>query len=469
MTNALISAINQLPTARTFNGAPTNPTSGNTLVDLFSIVGASRGKDISAPFTKALSSDWYLTARLLQWARDVRGGAGERDTFRKLLTDLIQKRPEVAELVLLKTPEVGRWDDVLVALNTPLQPLAVEMIRHALVTDQNGLAAKWMPRKGEVAATLRNALGLSPRNYRRLLVDLSNTVEQAMCAGDWSKIDFSKLPSKAFGKYKKAFKRREGDRFAAFLTKVEKGEAKINASAIFPHDIVKQVLHTADKAADLQWKALPNYLEGTGERPMVVMDVSGSMSTPVSQGTRAMDVSVALGLYLSERMEGPFRDHVITFHTSPTLFKVTGSLSERVKKALQAPWGGSTDFQAVFDMVLKAAQRDRVAKDQMPTMIICVSDMEFNMANGRGNTNFEVIKQKYAAAGYEMPKLVFWNVCAREGNSPVRVGDKNTAMVSGFSPAVVKSVFACKNVTPYEVMLEALMSSRYDLPGEVRS
>lgn len=461
--------------ALTANGATTHATSHNACVDLFGISGSARNisaEGLSKLFDKAVSEDVEVAARILQWLRDIRGGAGERKAFRNLFSYLIENHLELSKRILVKVPEIGRWDDVLVAVNTPLEPEAFELIRAGLNTPETaGLCAKWMPRQGEVAYKLRKAFSMTPKGWRKMLVSLSNTVEQKMCARKWHEIEYGKLPSKAAAMYQNAFKRNDEARYNQYVEGLVKGTEKINAGAIFPHDVIVSAQRGNDEVATEQWKALPNYMEESGENILPMVDVSGSMCCNAGTGnTRCIDVALALGIYTAERMSGIFKNHFLTFSAEPALQKVQGTtLARRVENMERADWDMNTDFQSAFNLILDTAVQNRLEEKDMPTMVLVLSDMEFDMAErnwysrrGSETTNFNVIKRKYAKAGYTMPKLVFWNLNGREGNMPVTVHDNGTALVSGFSPAILKSVLAAKTVTPVDIMLDTVMVERYN-------
>jgi hypothetical protein len=450
--------------ARTENGAVTNKSSLSPLVDLFFIAGASRGKDLSSQYAKAYAADNDLSIRMAQWLRDAREGAGEREQFRNILRWLIANDQAGARALLRKIPQLGRWDDVLIALTGPLHNDAVDMIRTAL-NAKDGLCAKWMPRKGMDAVTLRNSLNMSPKMYRKTLVTLSKTVEQAMCARDWNGINFSHVPSVAFSRYKKAFNKHNPAAFASFITKVQKGEAKINASAIFPHDIIRSLrasrMAIEVTASNEQWKALPNFLEGSNENILVMADVSGSMTTGMPHGgAQPIDVCIALAIYMSERMGGHFKDTFLTFSHNPALQVLKGSLKDRITQLERADWGMNTNLLAAFDLVLNTATKHKLSQVDLPSKILIVSDMEFDACGGR--TNFKAAVEKFERAGYKAPSVVFWNVRGRVGNSPVTQHQSGAALISGFSPSIVRSVLGQTEITPEQVMLKTLLAERYD-------
>jgi len=450
--------------ATTANGAVTNASSLNKNVDLFFLAGASRGKDITSTFAGAFVEDSEVATRILQWARDARGGAGERETFRKLFGYLLKNEIAIASRVLVKAPELGRWDDVLIAFGTPIEREALRMIAFALNEVKDGLCAKWMPRQGAEANKIRSYMKLTPKQYRKLLVGLSNTVEQKMCAQDWTGIVYPHVPSVAAGRYQKAFLKHDPSGYAKYKEKLVSGEAKINASVAYPYDVIRSLRNGDKVVANAQWDALPNYLEGSDENILPVVDVSGSMDFQVSGSVTAMDVAISLGLYTSERMGGVFKDQFVTFSSQPEMLHLKGNLQQRYDAMARSNWAMSTDIQAVFKLILTSATKHKVAQKEMPTKILILSDMEFNtcVTGGTSVSAMNMIEKEYAAAGYKVPQVVFWNLKGRAGNSPVTYNQSGTALVSGFSPSIVKSVLGGEEMTPISIMLKTVMVQRYD-------
>ncbi len=470
----------------TLNGAVTHQSSLNANVDLFFKIGSLRNNPtvISEDmFWKAYDEEAETAVRILLYSRDVRGGMGERNIFRKTFRNIAMQNPALAERLLIKIPELGRWDDVLAAIGTPVQDKAVEFIVQAL-TDKSraALVAKWMPRmRGNAtsvnkvyAKVLAKAMRLSYQEYNKLLSTLSDTVEQKLSRKEYKEIDYSKLPSLAAARYQRLFNRVDSDRYTKYKEALIKddGSAKVNAGAVYPYDIIKSVRFGDEVVANAQWNALPDYLEGTTERLIPVVDVSGSMGTVVAGNTTAMDVAVSLGLYIAGRAKGIFHNKMITFESNPHFIEVSDSmtLKQKVNHTMRAPWGGSTNLQGTFEMILSLAKQHNLPEDEMPTKILITSDMEFNAATGNGygwgsrvpETNFEVIRQMYESAGYKMPQIVFWNVCSQQrGNSPVQVNDQGVALVSGFSPSVMKGVLTGE-LNPVNVVKSLVYVPRYD-------
>ena len=459
----------------TENGMATNSSSLNAVVDLFFNIGAMRGQDkqrLIATFSKAFYQDPSRAMKILFWVRDVRGGAGERQVFRDIMAYLVESHTEALVKNLKYIAEYGRWDDLLVLEGTKLERDAFKLIKEALESG-DGLCAKWMPRKGTTAAKLRNYMEMSPKTYRKTLVGLTHVVEQLMCAKKWEDIDFSKLPSVAGARYQKAFWKNAKDQYETYIGKLQKGEAKINAGAVYPYDVVKSLKMGNAEVATEQWKALPNYMEVANDMILPVVDVSGSMTTPAggSKNVTCMDVAISLGLYISERNEGAFKDAFITFSNNPELQVVTGSLADRYSQMSRSAWGMSTNLEATFKLILNQATKHKLSQDEMPNKILILSDMEFNSATGSGGwrndnkawnpTAQQMIEQMYLEAGYTMPQIVYWNIQSRNGGVPVAFDKLGTALVSGFSPAIMTSLLGGDIESPQQIMDKTIMGERY--------
>jgi hypothetical protein len=280
-----------------------------------------------------------------------------------------------------------------------------------------------------------------------------------MSSGDWSSIDYSKVPSKASLIYRSAFGKRDTERYGAFLSSVEKGETKINSGTLYPYELVSKYLGSArqvDRTIEAQWAALPNYAE-TDDNALVIADVSGSMSG------RPLEVAISLAIYFAERNKGIFHDYFLTFSTTPALTQVIGNnLMERVHNLNRANWDMSTDIQKAFNLILRTAVANKLSEAEMPKTLFIISDMQFDSAVA-GFTNYQAMKASYAVAGYMLPKVVFWNVRASENkNAPVTELQEGVYLVAGSSAGVFKTVLTGKTTTPYDLMVESLMTPRYD-------
>lgn len=467
----------------TDNGAKTYASSLNHNVDLFQRIGSARGQNLNHQFDLAFAENQDLAVRMLLWVRDIRGGAGERQTFRNLLQYLEtqEKYHQVLLHVIAKTSEVGRFDDLLIFKTTEFKKVAYTLIKAALA-EGNALCAKWMPREKsnrqedrQVAKELIDFLGVTPRQYRKILVERTNVVESSMCAKQWDSIDFQAVPSVATRRYSKAFSTNAGNAYLAYMKKVLEGKAKINASSIFPYDVTSVALKRVDPiqimVAEAQWNALPNYMNG--KRVLPIIDTSSSMSSVVPGTTMShMHMAITLGMYVAEKNEGAFKNVFITFNSVPRMRTIpNGNLVDRYTAIKGADWGGSTNFQASFDLILAHAIKNKVPQDEMPEIVIVPSDMAFNSA---GNlTNYQLIRNKFEDAGYVMPKLVFWQMNGSKTGSPVRSTQQGVSLISGFSPAIMKAVLGDSDIeetakvevekdSPEDTMKKALMVERYD-------
>ncbi len=464
--NSFVTAVEnvQLET-RTANGMKTFDSSKSALVDLFFSIGASRGKNLDKEFTKALKQDETLALRLLMWARDVRGGAGERQIVRDILVYLEKNYPEALDRVFAHIPEFGRWDDMLIFKTKRFKDKAYTMIGDAL-RDRNGLCAKWMPRQGPIAVELRNFYGMSPKFYRKSLVTLTKVVEQNMCSNDWDSINYSHVPSLAASRYQKAFNKHDPVGYGEYKAKLVSGDksVKVNAAAVYPYDVIKSRRFGGDdKVIQAQWDALPKYIGD--ELVLPVCDVSGSMSSPVGGNANltCMDVCVSLGLYLADKNTGPFKDMFLTFSEKSKLQVLKGNLLDKLNQLERAEWGMSTNLHSAFEAILAYAVKGKVSANDMPRYILIMSDMEFNYCTRFDDSAMQMIERKFAAAGYVVPNIVFWNLNARSGNVPVKHDKRGVALVSGFSPSIMTSILKADDLDPTSVMLATLNSPRYSV------
>ena len=445
----------------TENGMPTNSTSSNFVLDYFFQMGGwshfTDERTMLNSFIKAFSDDRVLATKALFYNRDIRGGQGQRRTFRVIFKWLCNNYPTIALNNIDNVPFYGRWDDVLEALDTPIEGYALELIMGALLSGDK-LCAKWMPREGKskskIAKALFSRLGLSPRKYRKLLAGNTEVVETIMCSNEWGTVNYNSVPSVAINKYRTAFYKHDGDRFKSWIDSLEKPESgnKIHADAIYPHDIVKRI-GRSNELLEAQWKALPNYMP-EGKRILPVCDVSGSMSG------EPMEVCLSLGIYLSERNTGPFKDGFITFSSRPELQILKGNLAQRINQLRKAHWEMNTNLEAVFQLILGKAVSQSLPESDMPTDILILSDMQFDQATRSGSSSaITMIRNKYRQAGYTCPNVIFWNLRTSSG-LPVKMDENGTALVSGFSPSIMKSLLGGE-LTPINMMLKVLNSDRY--------
>lgn len=455
----LFKALNN--TTLTENGCITNKSSLDPCVDMFFKMVQYRNEDISSDLSEALSDDARTALQVVFWGRDCRGGAGERNAFRKALKFLSEQHPEYVTKNIDLVPKYGRWDDLFVLLGSGCEKVALETYANAL-REGNGLAAKWVPRRKAGFYKLAKTLGLTESKFRKMIVKLSKTVEQDMCAQRWESIKYSAVPSVAMSRYGKAFGRHDGTRFVEFIERVKEGKDKINAGAVFPHDIIRG-LYMGNKSADVQWNALPDLFDGVPRNILPVVDVSGSMCTSVSGSIQAIDISIGLGMYCAERNVGQFQNKLVTFSNNPTFIDIAGctTLASKFDKVRRADWGMNTNIEKVFDMILKTAVKCSLKNEDLPEVILIISDMQFDTCTSLEDSAFNRIKKGYETVGYPMPKVVFWNVNGRGSNVPVLRNEGNTALISGYSPQILKGILTGDITDPYKVMINTV--SKYEV------
>lgn len=491
--NAFVQAMTNVSNiGHTEKGAITNKSTLSNVLDWFGAGGALRQRDAQSSinlFSRAFAEDSLLATKILFYFRDVREGQGERQTFRTIFNWLGQHYADVARKNLENVAFYGRYDDLYSLVGTSLEAEVFALFAKQLKADLKNmkagesvsLLAKWLKSENtsskesvRLARKTREALELTPKRYRKILSALRkhiDVLEVKMCSGDWANINFERVPSKASLNYRKAFGKHDQARYAAYLESVKKGEAKINAAAVYPYEIFRSLVGTNFYGsakpspqdilqADLQWKAMPNWMGKNEHKGIVIADVSGSMFS----GVPNILVSVSLAIYFAERNVGPFKDLWMNFSESPTFQRLIGqNIWEKYQNMDKNNWGGTTNLQSAFNLILSTAVKNKVAQKDMPDVLYIVSDMEFDGACSHNDkTNFQVMKEKYEAAGYELPRVVWWNVASRNDNFPIRADDTGTALVSGCSPSILKSLLGAVTFDPLSIVYETVNTPRYE-------
>ena len=489
---------------RTENGALAHKSTRSAVYDMFAMGAAYRSRsdaDCILLFKNAFEEDESLALKCLFYIRDCRGGQGERRFFRVCMRWLAENHPERAAALAEYVPEYGRYDDWFkIYFGTPVEGQVIEMMKKQLSTDMFckknavSLLAKWMPSENassketiRTARKIRNAFGVSAKEYRQMLSKLRtkiNVLEKLMSANRWDEIEFDKIPSKAGLVYKNAFARRDiiakrYERFAKDKT------TKVNASTLYPYEVVAKAtqhmgrgwynsyslnIDEVDRAMiNKYWENLPDYLNGKDCSMMCVVDTSGSMVR--NDAAAPINVAISLGLYCAERAGGPFKNHYISFSSRPQLIKTEGvDFVDKVHRIYRTNLCENTNLEAVFDLLLMTAKRPGVSAWDIPKTIVVISDMEIDSASGSywgtlnhrwtkesASTEMEVIRKKWAAAGLTLPKLVYWNVDAR--NNTILDAGPNVTFVSGMSPTIFKQVLTGK--TGYDLMIDTICADRY--------
>ena len=497
--NTLLNGLkNQSNYTYTENGAITHKTTESKLLDMFAMGAAMRNRsdsDVILMFKNAYEENPEYALKCLFYIRDVRGGQGERRFFRVCMNWLAKNHQEAAERNMKYIAEYGRWDDLYTFMDTPLAVEALEIIKKQFMLDLScntpSLLAKWLKSENassketkHLAEITRQYFGLSHREYRKALSTLRkriNVLERLMSANEWDKIEFDKIPSKAGLIYKNAFARR--DIIKAKYEKFAKDETtKVNASVLNPVDIAHQIFYnhrpseTERLMWDKYWANLKDYYNGREENGIAIVDVSGSMSG------QPMDAAVSMGAYIAERGKGPFHNHFITFSDRPELVEFNGTdLYDKFHRARCADWGGSTNIEATFDLLLNTALKNHCTQEDIPQTMYIFSDMEFNACiscgsnvtsrgwldsyyarnvmrdQGQIETLLEGIARKWKGHGYELPRVIFWNLNARQNNIPALGG--RFSYVSGFSMNMVEQILSGHD--GYDLMMAKLDTERY--------
>lgn len=478
----------------TENGAAGYKTTGKKLLDLNFQVSSLRKKqpvEIIDKFIGAFLDNKLYALKWLFYLRDVREGLGERRSFRIIMNHLARYEQDIAKALVALIPEYGRYDDLLCFLETDCEVFALAVIKEQLAKDMKNmednkpvsLLGKWLPscnasskQTRHNGTIVRTYLGLNERDYRKTLSKLREyikVVERQMSAKEWDKINYETVPSRANLNYNGAFLRNDEERRRTYLENLKKGEAKINASVLFPHDIVNKYgmnqwrVKKKDDSLEALWKALPDLVEGNSST-LVIRDGSGSMACGISPNSNitALDVATGLAVYFSERASGEFKDKYITFGREPKVVDLTrmNTLRDKLIRSYKEADCSNTNIEATFDLILDTAIKGKMKQEDMPENILIVSDMEFDEATwGCGELDqrlFNTIATRFEEHDYKMPRLVFWNVNSRTGTIPVKENELGVALVSGFSVNVVKMVLSGE-LDPYKCLTEQLDSGRY--------
>lgn len=482
----------------TENGAVKHTTTKSALLDMFAMGAAYRSRsdaDCILLFKNAYEENPKYALKCLFWCRDIRGGAGERRFFRVCMNWLAKNDIDAARRNMKYIAEYGRYDDFYCFVDTPLEKEMFEFLKEQLIYDMSGAApsllAKWLcscnassPKTIALGNKTRQAFGLTQKEYRKVLSTLRkriNVLERLMSAGKWEEIEFDKIPSKAGLKYKKCFAnkdiiKKQYENFAKDKT------TKVNAAALYPYEVVEKALqcryYSMDNTDRLMvnkyWENLPNWVKDANFNGICVCDTSGSMNG------KPINVAISLSLYCAERAGGPFANHYISFASRPQLIETKGvDFVDKVRRIYDTNLIDNTNIEAVFDLLLDTAKRNNCSQEEIPQNILVISDMEFDAAAGditrynyntrryeyitgmtRANaeTVMEGVARKWAAAGYKMPHIVYWNVDARQNNIPM-LGNGPISYVSGFSPSIFQTILTGK--TGFDLMMEALNGERY--------
>ena len=483
MKNSFTNAIKEeLTHTFTENGAKAKNTSGDACLDFFSTAGSVRDASDERKyslFINAFNEDPLSALRILFYVRDVRGGLGERYTFRTILHEAAKKHPEAIRPNLHLIPEYGRWDDLYSLIDTKCEDDMWKFLKSTLDSDiekmDNSspvtLMAKWIHNGNESSKKSRalgiltaNKLGYSVYTFKRVIRELRwyiDIVEAKMSTNRWDEIDYSKVPSRAGMIYRNAFQLHDGVRYKEYMNDVASGKQKINTSTLYPYDIVERVYKGTDEDIEVLqtlWDNLPDYVGGNFNA-IVVADTSGSMTC--SNGRPLMS-ALSLAIYFAQRNTGAYHNLWMTFSNRSLYQKITGNnLQEILLNMNTTDWGMSTNLEAAFSRILKTAVDNEVPPEEIPKSIIVISDMEIDRCEHSGWSFYDHMKYTYDSYGYEIPNVVFWNVASRNNVFHADKSRKGVQLVSGQSASTFKNLMGAVGMTPLEFMYHVINSERY--------
>ena len=466
----------------TENGDRALKSSMSGCVDFMFFGGMGKNENITSEFEiierfkKALNENPLYAIRLLFYNRDIRGGQGARRVFRVCLKYLADVDIELTKNILCYIPEYGRWDDLLCVLNTKSEAAAMFLIKETLKEDfknmKSGksisLLAKWLPSENassietkQLAKIVRNKLGMSSRDYRKVLSGLRsylNIVEHHITTKNYSNIEYSHVPAKAMMKYRNVFMTKDADRYDTFIKNVNNNNTKLNANTLYPFDIIKKVMSNYSADLDAAWNALPDFFNKKYNNALVVADVSGSMIG------NPLNACIGLAMYIAEHNKGIYHNKFITFSAQPTLQEIIGNtLKDKVNNLITSKWGMNTNISSVFYLIYNTAIENNVSPDEFPEMIYIVSDMQFDQCcKDTNKSTYTYWKEKFNKKGYNLPIIVFWNVADHCKTVPVLFNETNTMLVSGYSPAICKIIMSNEMTkSPADLVKNVCENDRY--------
>lgn len=473
---------------RTENGAVALNTSGNKCLDFYASIGSLREADenrIIRLFADAYLENPLLATKIVFYGRDIRGGLGERETFRKLIRYMAEYHPGALRPNLKLIGYYGRWDDLYSLIGTSLEDEMWETMWIQFKKDVDNmnegkevsLLAKWI-KTADASSKNTRKLGILTAQkfgqpvyvFKRLVRDLRKYIKVTECymsANEWDKIEYSKVPSRAMMLHKNAFMKHDEARFNDFILKAVEGKEKINSSTLYPYDLIEKILKydfwsyklliNEDKTVEAQWRQLPNYVD-ENTNAIVIADTSGSMYG------RPMNSALGLAVYFAERNKGAYHNLWMSFSSKPKFHTLKGeTLAQKLSSIDMKDWNNNTDLKAAFELILDVAIKNNVPQNEMPKALIVISDMEIDECGNKEWTFYDKMAHKFEKLGYVLPSIIFWNVNSRHDVFHSDSSRKGVQLVSGQSVSTFKNLMKCIEMTPVEAMLDVLLSERYEL------
>jgi len=466
----LLEGMKKNSTITNTKGSAYYATTFDSNLDVFTMVSRyNSDEELIRLFNNALNENEEIALANLLYVLDIRGGKGERRIFKTIFKDLCINHTSCALRVLPFISELGRYDYILVGINTPIEKDAISLVKKQLdkdvISDYPSLLAKWLPSHrthnidNQIAKKIMKGLDMTEKEYRKTLSLIRtklNIVEKNLTEKKYENIDFSKVPTKAMLKYTNTYMKRMSNEYSEYKNSVKKGEAKINTEGLLAYEIVKKLLwetKTDDEVYDLMWNNQKDLLKGCETNVLVMADTSGSMTC---YGGIPYATSIGLALYTAERNTGIFKNHFITFSDKPYLCEIKGkTIKDKIANIPSIV--ANTDIDKAFELILKTAKKNKLKQEELPSHLLIISDMEFDVGVYSGSgTNFGGWKNAFENEGYKLPIVIFWNVAGSTRGLPATKFDNDVAMISGFSTNILENLLTLDEYTPTNVMLEKL-------------
>lgn len=467
----------------TDNGDLAYKSTFNPFVDaLFSISKYRYNpEEIKIMVRNCFQIDPNLTVKLIFYIRDIRSGAGERKIFRLAIKEL-SKLTNIIHLIKF-IPEYGRYDDLLCLLDDDIDNytkdkvyayIASKFISDLTLYYQNkpvSLLAKWLPSENgsniqnrKYARKIMKKIGYTPKEYRHILSKLRKhigIIETKITQGIFN-FDYSQVPSCAMFKYRDLFIKKDKERFEEYLLEVQKGKKEIKATNLYPHEIVHKVRNLSYNSSDeeiLSLDLLWNNLKDIPlpEKTICMPDFSSSMYDDYL--TSPINISCGLAIYTAERNKGIWKNKFISFSEKPNLVDISNckNIKEKINFALKED-ALDTNLDKAFELILNIYKNKKLNKEDIPTTLLIISDMQFNDCCEENKSTYDKYKRIFEENNLQIPKIIFWNVDSKV-NIPT-MNEQGVLLISGYSTNVLK--FFDTAYTPLDLMLDILLDKRYE-------
>lgn len=486
MSTKFVDAIDNI--TETDNGAVTNKSSLNDLVDLFYTIGLKYNpkSDFEKKIVRSYKESPDMTLRTLMYGRDILKGTARRDTFINGVKILVGKKL-LSTNMLLKllrhnvSNGIGYYKDWINLYNE----IENKQFRNQTITEfasickriANGKIEvpfyernllKWMPRSGSIFNLTRSRLKMNPKQFRKLLTS-QPTVEQLLCGRKFDEVDFSKVPGKAMTLYKKAFSKRMPERFVEYLQSLVKTSTtdklvtKMNVNTMSV-DQLSYANGNSESYVEAVFAQMKNNLMDKDLSAIVVADTSYSMMQYNGPKVTLRDMAVAMAALFGSLLKGPFHNTCMSFSQNAYFHRWEDSTPFKdIQRQVATGDCSNTDVQKVFNLILNTGIDNQLADEDMPKMVILVSDMQFDQT-ANGWDNIKLMRKKFEDAGYTVPTVVFWNMSSEYKNTPLK-GFEHGILMSGYSQNLWDTLVSqeLENYSPINYVKSVLSNERYSI------